>query len=177
MKKLFEYFKAFFRIAFAGYILYLLLTPEPEELKQARAGVKANLDWFESQGLLIKQFLAEPTGFYQPSYPNTYNYYSGKYFDYNFNKEKLNKLVELFKEDSWNELHITKEHTQTSYHMSSLGITKNSIVLCKNNTGIVFHMYDVEGEVVFVNGESPNTLIDIVYDQIFPCYGFASKQA
>ncbi len=175
MKKLFEYVKAFFKIAFAGYILYLLLTPEPEELKKVRAEVKANLDWFESQGLLIKRFLAEPTGVYQPGYPNTYSFYGGDYFDYNFNEEKLNKLVELFKEDSWNELHITEENMHSGYPGILKGITENSIVLCKNNTGILFHMYDVEGEVVFVNGESPNTLISIVYNQFFPCYGLASE--
>ncbi|WP_434353187.1 hypothetical protein VH441_08320 [Psychrobacter sp. HD31] len=171
MKKFFEYLIIFLNIAGAGYIFYSLTIPDSDELKQARAGVKANLDWFESQGLLIKKFLAEPTGVYQPGYPNSYNFYSGQYYDYNFNKEKLNKLVELFKEDAWNELPITVEMTQTVYSMSSLSITENSIVLCKNNTGIVFHMFDVKDKIVFESAKIPNTFIEIVYDRFFPCYG------
>ncbi|WP_434353948.1 hypothetical protein VH441_02670 [Psychrobacter sp. HD31] len=176
MKKFFEYLIIFINIAGAAYIFYSLTIPEPDELKQARAGVKANLDWFESQGLLIKNFLAEPDSVYTPGYPNSYNFYSGEYYDYNFNKEKLNKLVKLFKEDAWEELNIKEEPIEGTYGMASLPITENSIVLCKNNTGIVFYLFDVKDKVVFMDGVSPNTFIEIAYDRFFPCYG-RSEQA
>lgn len=175
LKDLLVAFQIIFPLAMVGYVLYGWSNFEDNEDRAYYAEVREKIDSLDAIGKDIRLFLNnDDKESYFSHYPNRYGWYSGTYYDFDFNEKKLaqlNNLIDYLTTKKWIELTVKDEYITTNYTGVSIGLTAQSKVLCKDNTAIIVYLYDVESELDPVNGDPPNTLIDVIYHRWFPCYG------